>query len=249
MGSAREPYYPIPWLFFFIKDFMTVQKTMIALVLDRSGSMSGMEEAVVAGINKFLKEQKELPGSAILTAVRFDTNNTSVLNGTFDNRAIERFREMKNLQDVAPFEASEFVPRGGTPLLDAIGKTIMDLDHDWQKYQPDQAIVVIYTDGQENSSREYTKEKLRKLIETRQESGKWAFLFLGAGIDAFGEASSLGIWQNNIANMDKSQKGFADSYATASASVGYMRATGMTNSVANNLEATYKNEAEKSDAK
>src|SRR5712671_2344415 len=122
-------------------------KTMICLILDRSGSMTGRETDVVGGVNKFIEEQKQLPDPASLAIVRFD------------DQAIERFREMKPLAQVEPLQPKEFVPRGNTPLLDAVGSTIAKLDEDWKTEKPDRCILMIVTDGQENASKEYTKSK------------------------------------------------------------------------------------------
>jgi len=203
------------------KDNLQMQKTMICLILDRSGSMASLQNDVVGGVNTFIVEQKKLPDPAILTAVRFDSEG---YGGT--GVSIERFINMKNLQEVQPITTADYVPRGGTPLLDAIGKTIRQLDHDWQEYQPDKCIVVIYTDGQENASVEFSKSKVKQLIEARQGTGKWGFLFLGANMDAVAEASSLGIWASNSAKYVNSGEGLSAAYSTTSDTVGMMRSTG-----------------------
>src|SRR6185369_4884147 len=163
-------------------------KTMICLILDRSGSMAGRESDVVGGVNTFIEEQKKLPDPACMAFVRFDTD------------AIERFRQMQNISEVSPMNKEEYQPRGGTPLLDAIGQTINGLDSDWKKENPDRAIVVIVTDGEENSSREYTKEKIKDMIKAREDSGKWSFIYLGANVDSFANAGSMGINLQNVAN-------------------------------------------------
>lgn len=193
-----------------------MNKTMICLILDRSGSMAGLEKDVIGGVNSFLEEQKQLPDPATFCAVRFDSSD------------IERFVQLQNLQHTQPLKSGDFVPRGGTPLLDAIGQTIRQLDHDWQEIQPDRCIVVIYTDGQENSSKEYSKATVKKMIEQRQGSGKWGFVFLGANIDAVGEAASLGIWTTNAAKYENSHGGLKSAYAATSATVGFMRSSGST---------------------
>lgn len=191
-------------------------KTMICLILDRSGSMQGRETDVIGGVNSFIEEQKKLPDPASIAFVRFDT------------QATERFREMGPLEKVEPLTASDYVPRGGTPLLDAVGMTITKLDDDWKVEKPERCIVVIVTDGQENSSHEYTKAKVQALIKARQDSGMWAFIYLGANVDAFAEAGSLGIAAANTAGYTNTSAGTESLYKTASASVGRMRATGST---------------------
>lgn len=196
-------------------------KTMICLILDRSGSMGGRENDVIGGVNTFIDEQKKLPDPASVAFVRFDTEE------------IERFRPMMALADVQPLAKGEYQPRGGTPLLDAVGQTITALDDDWKREQPDRCIVVIVTDGEENSSREYKKDKIKELIQARQDSGKWAFIYLGANVDAFAEAGSMGIMGANTGGYTNTAAGNKALYATASASVGTMRMTGAT--LAHNL--------------
>jgi len=191
-------------------------KTMICLILDRSGSMGGREDDVVGGVNAFLAEQQKLPHPAVISFVRFDSE------------AVERFREPADLQACLPLTREEYQPRGATPLLDAVGVTIAKLDHDWQALQPDRAIVVIVTDGQENASREYRKEQLKRLIEARQETGKWSFLYLGANVDAFAEAGGLGIPLGNSASYLSSRGGTSALYRTLSSNVGQMRSSGST---------------------
>jgi len=188
--------------------------------------MAGLQRDVIGGVNTFIAEQKKLPDPAILTAVRFDSNGFGY--GNLNTVNIERFISMKNLQEVNSLTESDFVPRGGTPLLDAIGETILKLDHDWQEYHPDKCIVVIYTDGQENSSVKFTRPQIKQLIEARQGTGKWAFLFLGANIDAVGEATSMGIWAQNAAQYTNDGIGLRAAYSTTSATVSAMRSTGST---------------------
>jgi uncharacterized protein YegL len=196
-------------------------KAMICLILDRSGSMAGREKDVIGGVNSFIEEQKKLPDPAAVTMVRFDTEN------------IERFRPMGPLAEVQPITAADFQPRGGTPLLDAVGSTITALEDDWRREQPERCIVVIVTDGEENSSREYTKAKIKELIQSRQDSGKWAFIYLGANVDAFSEAGSMGIATSNSAGYQNTARGIATAYAAVTDTVSNMRMTGTT--VAHNL--------------
>lgn len=191
-------------------------KTMICLVLDRSGSMQGREHDVTGGVNQFIDDQKKLPDPASMAFVRFDSGG------------VERFRPMMNLAEVEHLKAGDFQPRGGTPLLDAIGKTIIALEEDWKAEQPDRAIMVIVTDGQENESREYTKAKVKALIETRQASGLWAFIYLGANVDAFAEAGTMGFSTANTAGYRSTAMGTQSAYASVSKTVTAMRATGQT---------------------
>lgn len=191
-------------------------KTMLCLILDRSGSMGGRENDVVNGVNALLTEQKNLPDPATIAFVRFDSEG------------IERFRQMGPLADCKPLDRSEYQPRGGTPLLDAVGQTISTLDQDWQREQPERAIVVIVTDGEENASKEYTKDQIKQMILARQDSGKWSFIYLGANVDSFAEAGAIGIFGANTANYQPTAKGMAAAYGTVSQNLMSMRSTGST---------------------
>jgi uncharacterized protein YegL len=195
-------------------------KTMICLILDRSGSMQGREGDVIGGVNNFIEEQKKLPDPASVAFVRFDTD-------------IERFRPMQDLSKVEPLTKGEYQPRGSTALLDAVGQTITKLDDDWKVEKPDRCIVVIVTDGEENASREYTKQKIQALIKSRQDSNLWAFMYLGANVDAFSEAGQMGIAMANSAGYTNTAAGVKRAYAATSDAVFQMRSTGST--VAHNL--------------
>lgn len=204
-------------------------KTMICLIMDRSGSMQSLRQDVIGGVNSFIEQQKKQPEPATMAFVRFDSPSIGTPN-------IERFRPMQPLAEVKPLALEEYEPRGWTPLLDAVGKTIVDLDEDWKREQPDRAIVVIVTDGQENASKEYLKPKIKSLIQAREASGKWTFIFLGANVDAFAEASSLGIRSANTAGYTASAAGLGATYSTISETVGSMRRSGAT--TAHNLGGT-----------
>lgn len=191
-------------------------KTIICLILDRSGSMGGRVDDVVKGVNAFIEEQKKLKTPAALAMVRFDSEAT------------ECFRPMVNMNDVAELKNHEYKPRGGTPLLDAVGHTIVQLDDDWKAEKADRAIVVIVTDGQENSSVEYTKEKVKALVKAREDIGKWTFIYLGANVDSFAEASTMGIQALNTANYKNTAQGTRAMYSSVSSSVAKIRSTGAT---------------------
>lgn len=195
-------------------------KTIICVILDRSGSMQGREADVIGGVNSFIEEQKKVPDPASLAFVRFDT-------------AIERFRPMQDLAKIEPLTKAEYRPRGSTALLDAVGQTITRLDEDWKVEKPERCIVVIVTDGYENASREYTKAKVQALIKARQDSGMWAFIYLGANVDAFDEASAMGINLQNSAGYTNTAAGNKRMYGAVGQSVGVMRSSG--NMTAHNL--------------
>jgi uncharacterized protein YegL len=188
-------------------------KTLIVVLLDRSGSMSGSERDVIGGVNTFLEEQKKIDSPAHIAFVRFDNE-------------VERFRAVAPLGECLPLAKDEFVPRGGTALLDAVGHTLTAMDRDWREIKPDRAIMVIVTDGGENASKEFSKKQIQEAIKSRQNSDKWAFVYLGADVDAFGEAGGLGINLANVAGYSKTAAGMKTMYAATSGAVGAMRNTG-----------------------
>lgn len=158
--------------------------TEIAFVLDRSGSMNPIAADAIGGFNTFLASQQALPGEARLTLVLFDHEYLVV----HDNAAIRQ---------VPPLDATTYVPRGMTALLDAVGRTIDDvgvrLAATPEDQRPAKVLVAILTDGQENASRDYTFAKVSGMIKHQQEKYSWEFLFLAANQDAIAAAGALSI--------------------------------------------------------
>jgi len=172
--------------------------TDIIYVLDRSGSMMSLAEDAIGGFNTFLEEQKKLPEKAKLTTI------------LFDNR-YEVLYKRRKLEEVDELTSKEYFARGSTALLDAVGIAVQSVPEDKTK-----VIVVIMTDGHENSSKEWTKDKIKELINKKRKLG-WEFIFSGCDEHAFAEASSLGISAKTISINPASVKGFKTSYAAASA--------------------------------
>jgi hypothetical protein len=191
-------------------------KTLLCLIIDRSGSMTGKEEDVVGGVNNFITDQQKLPDPAVIELIRFD-------------HEYDVFQPACDLKDAQPLKREDYIPRGSTALLDAVGRTLGSLDEVWAKHQPDRAIVVIITDGHENASREFTKSKIKAMIETREASGKWAFLYFGADAAAFAEAGGIGISMTNTASYSNTSIGTQSAYGAMGQSVTNMRRTGSTN--------------------
>jgi len=160
---------------------MNMNLTEIVFLLDRSGSMGGLESDTIGGFNAFIEKQSQLEGETIVTAVLFDDRYEMLWNGV---KATE-----------AKLTNKEYYVRGCTALLDAVGKTILDLGYRLSKTdeekRPGKVIFVITTDGLENASREFTYEKAKELIKHQQEKYNWEFIFLGANIDAAKEADSM----------------------------------------------------------
>jgi len=162
---------------------MNKNLTEIIFVLDESGSMGSVRSDVIGGFNTFLKDQKEIPGEAVLTLVKFDTDYTKLEEGTL----LEKVKELDN---------ELYTPGGLTALLDAVGKTINEVTSRHatleEDEKPGKTILVVFTDGHENSSKEFLKlADLAKMIKEREDAG-WEVLFMGADIDAWGEGSSMG---------------------------------------------------------
>ena len=194
-----------------------MSKTAILLILDRSGSMQSQAEDVRGGFRAFLEEQKELPGEATLSLVQFD-------NAYEQNYSHLPLAEVPELV---------YAPRGGTSLLDAIGRGVADFTTDYEALpeaeRPSDILVVVMTDGGENGSREWTKAKVQDLITEKTALG-WEFAFLGADMDAVGDAATLGI-QNSYnlmaagagANLSWAQEGELPAFSSMSRAVASYR--------------------------
>ena len=174
----------------------------IACVIDRSGSMSSIRDDAIGGFNAFLTEQKVVPGEAKLTLALFDNEYLTP-------------HDAVNLENVPELTTATFIPRGSTALYDAIGRTIDNIGGRLDKAaaKPDKVIVVVLTDGQENASREYTRERVAEMIKHQQEKYAWEFVFLAANQDAFEAGAALNIKACNTANFAASAKGTAVAYA------------------------------------
>lgn len=170
--------------------------TELVFILDKSGSMSGLEKDTIGGYNSMLEKQKAIEGECYITTVLFD-NNYELLHDRIDIKA------------VTPITDKEYMVGGSTALLDAIGRTIHKISnaqkHTADDYRAEKVMFVIITDGEENSSREYSAEKIKALIERQKKSYGWEFIFLGANIDAVETAGRFGI------SADRAQNYYADS--------------------------------------
>jgi hypothetical protein len=175
------------------------------LIVDRSGSMDIIKDDAQGGIRQFVKEQDKLPGKATISLYQFDTEHDHV-------------HSFAPLSDAAQYE---LVPRGGTALLDACGFAVQ---HEGEKLnqlpedeRPGKVIVLITTDGRENSSREYSKAEVKKLITRQQDKYGWAFSYIGANQDSFTEAGAIGIPQMSTMDYASSSVGTQSAYGSASA--------------------------------
>jgi len=186
------------------------QKTVdIVCVIDRSGSMLPLTKDVIGGFNKFLEEQKGLPGKANMTLAMF-------------NHEYNLVYDRASLDDVKDLDAASYIASGMTALYDAIGKTVSEVRATQKKKTP--TIMAIFTDGEENNSKEYRdRAALKEMLEKLQKKNKWEIHFIGVGIDAFSDAKELGILHANA--QAASASGVAQTYDSYTTSVAKFRQT------------------------
>ena len=189
--------------------------TEIVFILDRSGSMAGLEADTIGGFNSMIEKQKAEAGEAYVSTVLFD-NYTEVIH------------DRVNIQDVQPMTRNDYYVRGCTALLDAVGKAIHHIGnvHKYAREEdrPEKTLFVITTDGMENASKEYTYERLKAKIEHQKEKYGWEFIFLGANIDAAKEAARFGISEDRAANYHADCAGTAVVYEAVNEAVRNVRA-------------------------
>lgn len=188
--------------------------TELVFILDRSGSMDGLERNTIDGFNSMIEKQKKVEGEAIVTTVLFD-DKYELLHDRFPLKMIQ------------PMTENEYFVRGCTGLLDAIGKTIHKIGN-VQKYMADEeraekVIFVITTDGLENSSKEYSYDKIEHMIERQKKHYNWEFIFLGANIDAVAEAKRFGIGEDRAVTYNCDKEGVEMNYRVISDTVCSMR--------------------------
>ncbi|MDR1542591.1 MAG: hypothetical protein LBU32_32370 [Clostridiales bacterium] len=204
--------------------------TEIVFILDRSGSMHNLVSDTIGGYNSFIKNQQEVSGEAILTTVLFD-NQYELLHDRVDIKA------------VSPITSKEYYVRGATALLDALGFSIMKIGDVFnslpEECRPEKVIFVITTDGQENSSKEYTYSAIRALVEKKKKECEWEFIFLGANMDSIPEAAKLGIQASNAVSYHSDHEGESLKYRSVSKAV-----SGYRQSHANALPSSWKKEIE-----
>lgn len=206
--------------------------TELVFILDRSGSMAGLEDDTIGGFNAMIEKQKKEDGEAYVSTVLFD-NASQVVH--------DRVR----LQSVQPMTREDYYVRGCTALLDAVGKAIQHIGnvHKYTREEdcPEKTLFVITTDGMENASREYSYDRLKAMIQRQKEQYGWEFIFLGANIDAAKEAARFGIERDCVADYHADRKGTAVIYEAVSEVVCNVRASRPTNKEwKRNIDEDYK---------
>ncbi|MBN2852464.1 MAG: VWA domain-containing protein [Clostridia bacterium] len=193
---------------------MKTNLTELVFILDRSGSMAGLESDTIGGYNGMLEKQKKEAGEVKVTTVLFD-DYFEVLHDRID------------LKELAPITEEDYFVRGSTALLDAVGKTIDKVGngqkHTKEQYRADKVLFVITTDGMENASHEYSYDRIKKMIIHQKEVYHWEFLFLGANIDAIETAGRFGIDSNRAVNYCADQAGTKLNYEAVSQTVSNFR--------------------------
>ena len=179
--------------------------TEIVFILDRSGSMSGLETDTIGGFNAMIAKQKKEPGEALISTVLFDSESV-VLHDRVD------------IQQIRPMTDGDYYVRGCTALLDAVGGAIHHIGniHKYAREEdrPEKTLFVITTDGMENASRKYSYQRLKTMIQRQKEKYGWEFLFLGANIDAAREAARFGIDADCAADYHADSQGTGVIYET-----------------------------------
>ena len=188
--------------------------TELVFILDRSGSMAGLEDDTIGGFNSMIEKQKAEPGECYVTTVLFD-------------HEIITLHDRVPLSEIRPLTRKDYVVRGCTALIDAIGMTVSRIGFIHRHLRPEDVpanlMFVITTDGLENASKEYSSNKVKKMIEERKEKG-WEFLFIGANIDAVETARHFGISEDRAVNYRADKKGTSVVFGAVSRAVGAMRA-------------------------
>ncbi len=188
--------------------------TEIVFILDRSGSMAGLEDDTIGGFNAMIEKQKREQGEALVSTVLFDNDSVVI-------------HDRVNIQKIEPMTHKEYYVRGCTALLDAVGGAIHHIGnvHKYAREEdrPEKTLFVITTDGMENASRKYSYDRLKAMIERQKDKYGWEFLFLGANIDAAKEAARFGIGADHAANYHADSEGTNVIYETVSEAITQVR--------------------------
>ena len=207
---------------------MKTDLTELVFILDRSGSMGGLESDTIGGFNAMLARQKAQPGECRITTVLFD-DKLEMLHDRIDLKAASQITE------------NEYFVRGSTALLDAIGMTINKIigvqKNTSEDYRAEKVMFVITTDGMENASREYSYGKVKELVERQKQNFGWEFIFLGANIDAVEVAGRFGIAGNRAQNFNNDSEGIKLNYDVVSNTVATFRGAPVGAAIADNWGA------------
>lgn len=183
------------------------KSTDITIILDRSGSMDYIKEATIKGFNSFLNEQQMGNNDDKISLVQFDHEYQVVY-------------ESININEVKPLNENTFIPRGSTALLDAIGNTVKNtknrINHLNKSDKPKNVLIVIITDGEENSSNKYTRERIFKKISNREKRDDWKFVFIGSNQDAISVGENIGISRDRSLTFKNDNEGTEHAFKSMS---------------------------------
>lgn len=190
--------------------------TELVFIIDRSGSMGGLESDTIGGFNSLIEKQKRQDGKCFVTTVFFDN-------------LIETIHDREELINIKNLTEDEYYVRGCTALIDAIGTSVKHIEniHKYARDEdvPENTMFVIITDGMENASHQFSSGEVKKMIETHKEEDGWEFLFIGANIDAVETAKHFGINEERAVNYHADKKGTSVVYKAMERAVGCVRAS------------------------
>ena len=205
--------------------------TELVFIIDRSGSMQGLEADTIGGFNSMIEKQKAEEGKCLVSTVLFDDVS-------------EVIHDRIPLEDIKPMTRKDYYVRGCTALIDAIGSAIHHIGnvHKYARKEdvPESTLFVITTDGMENASRKYSSDKVKKMIERQKEKYGWEFIFIGANIDSVETAASIGISRNRAVNYVHDSKGTRALYESVARAACSMRSSeAMADDWADEVNADY----------
>ena len=211
--------------------------TELVFILDRSGSMSGLESDTIGGFNAMIEKQKKQDGECIVSTVLFDDESKVI-------------HDRVSLENIKPMTSDDYQVQGCTALIDAIGGAIHHIGnvHKYARPEdvPENTIFIITTDGQENASHRYTSDRVKMMIERQKEKYDWEFLFIGANIDAVETAKRYGIDRNRAVNYNADAQGTSVLYETVSKAVCNVRASKcMAENWSEDIDKDFKNRGKK----
>lgn len=193
-----------------------MKKDLVELVfiLDRSGSMRGLEEDTIGGFNSMIDEQKQLDGEVIVSTVLFNQTSTVI-------------HDRVNIHDIKEMNHQDYRVSGSTALLDAVGRSIRFIKRKYgdtlRENRPSKVIFMITTDGMENASREFSYERLKRDIDRVKEEYDWEFLFIGANMDSVKEASRIGISRDRAVRYMNDEQGTRTNYRVLNKAMSNLR--------------------------
>lgn len=184
----------------------------MVVLLDRTGSMESIRDDTIGGFNAFLEDQQKLPGLATMTFVQFD--------GQDPYEVLSRFTPIALIPKLS---RQSFIPRANTPLLDAMGRAMVDLETSLgamaAEQKPAKVVMVVITDGKENASREFRKPDIAKMIAHHQTRDGWQFVYLSADFDAMDDAQAYGIKAGSAMHFSKTQHGTREAFSSVSSKI------------------------------